>query len=148
MKNPPSEKSFHIFKVELVKWMWAFISLSPTSTSPICQLYFAYVANTKFNYGKLVAWQIWQVDFMCPPCSLCRVAKSKSTPPTCQVTKSTLPSHQVHIAKSPSSHCQVMASILRAIWKFKSWVLFLPYVQSSWMLCREIDSPSAHFFFN
>lgn len=81
-----------------------FISLSPTSTSPICQVHFTYVANTKFNYGKLVAWQIWQVDFTCPPCSLCRVAKSKSTPPTCQitsphcqVTKFTLASHCLHI---------------------------------------------------
>lgn len=117
-----------------------FISLSPTSTSPICQVHFTYVANTKFNYGKLVAWQIWQVDFTCPPCSLCRVAKSKSTPPTCQITKSTLPSHQVHIGKSLPPYWEQFES------SNHEFYFFLVSNLSEWCVVKLTHQ--VHFFFS
>jgi hypothetical protein len=78
------------------------------------------------------------------------VTKSKSTPPTCQVTKSTLPSHKVHIAKSPSPHCQVTKFTLASHWEqFQSlnheFYFFFVSNLSEWR--GEIESPSTFFFY-
>ncbi len=67
-----------------------------------------------------------------------QLAKSQSS--HCQVTKATLPSHQVHIGKSSPPYWEQFESLNHEFYFF--------FVSNLSERCGEIDSPSALFFIN